>query len=408
MSTPMSTNVFGEHPAKAPPVLFAYGFRPFFLLAGLSAAALVPVWGGVATGMFGLGGSVPPSGWHAHEMLFGFAVAAIAGFLLTAIPSWTGSAAVKGRPLMVLVALYLAGRVASLPVLADSGLAALAALADLAFLPAVGALVAGPLIKAGKLRNTAFLLLLALLTAANALFRLEWMGVTQGTAALGIALAIGIVLQMVAVVAGRIVPSFTQNALRQTEPTLVITPLPHLERAVLVLTALLIPADLLVPGSVATGLLALAAAVAHGVRLSRWKGLLTLSQPVLWILHAGYAWIVVALTLKGLEFAAGLPLGGAWLHALTAGGFTTMILAVMTRAALGHTGRAIAVARLTVAAYVLVQFAAVARTLLPMLPNGAWMPTVHAAAALWTVGVLLYVWVYGPILTGPRADGRPG
>ncbi|WP_448191636.1 NnrS family protein [Azospirillum sp. sgz301742] len=401
----MSTNVFDDHPAKAPPVLFAYGFRPFFLLAGLSAAVLVPVWACVVTGAFGLGGTIPPSGWHAHEMLFGFAAAAIAGFLLTAIPSWTGSAAVKGRPLMALVALYLAGRAASLPVVADSGFAALV---DLAFLPAFGALVAVPLIKAGKARNTAFLLLLALLTAANALFRLEWMGVTQGTAALGITLAIGVVLQMVTVVAGRIVPSFTQNALRQKDPTLVIKPLPAVEYAALVLTLLLIPADIHFPGSQLAGLLALAAAVAHGVRLARWKGLRTLSEPVLWILHAGYAWIVIALTLKGLEYAAGLPLGRAWLHALTAGAFTTMILAVMTRAALGHTGRAIVVARMTVAAYVLVQLAATVRTLLPMLPDGAWTGAVHAAGALWTLGFLLYVWVYAPILTGPRADGRPG
>lgn len=401
----MSTNVFGESHVKAPPVLFSYGFRPFFLLAGLSAAALVPVWVCVATGAFGLGGSVPPSGWHAHEMLYGFAAAAIAGFLLTAIPSWTGSAAVKGRPLMALVALYLAGRVASLPALADS---VPAALIDLAFLPALGALVAGPLIKAGKLRNTAFLALLALLTLANALFRLEWLGVTLATAELGEALAIGIILQMVVVVAGRIVPSFTQNALRMQDPTLAIIPLPHLDRTALVLTALLIPADLLLPGSAATGVLALAASVAHGVRLSRWKGLRTLSQPVLWILHAAYAWIPVALALKGLEYAAGLPLGGAWLHALTAGGFTTMILAVMSRAALGHTGRMIVVSKATVAAYALVLLAATARTLLPMLPDGAWTPLLHSAGALWTLGFALFLWVYAPILTGPRADGRPG
>ncbi|HYH38686.1 MAG TPA: NnrS family protein [Azospirillum sp.] len=401
----MSTNVFGEQRVKAPPVLFSYGFRPFFLLAGLSAAALVPLWVCVATGVFGLGGSVPPSGWHAHEMLFGFAAAAIAGFLLTAIPSWTGSVAVKGRPLMALVALYLAGRVASLPALADSSWATLI---DLAFLPALGALVAAPLIKAGKARNTAFLALLGLLTLANALFRLEWLGVTQATAQLGIALAIGIVLQMVAVIAGRIVPSFTQNALRQKDPTLAITPLPHLDRAVLVLTALLIPADLLLPGSVVTGALALAAAVAHGVRLARWKGLRTLSQPVLWILHVGYAWIPVALALKGLEFAVGLPLGNAWLHALTAGAFTTMILAVMSRAALGHTGRMIVVSRITVAAYVLVLLGAAARTLLPMVPDGAWTPVLHSAGALWTLGFALFLWVYVPVLTGPRADGRPG
>ncbi len=401
----MSTNVFGEQRTKAPPVFFAYGFRPFFLLAGLSAAALVPVWVCVATGTFGLGGNVPPSGWHAHEMLYGFAVAAIAGFLLTAIPSWTASTAVKGRPLMALVAQYLAGPVASLPALADS---VPAALIDLAFLPALGALVAGPLIKAGKARNTAFLALLALLTVANALFRLEWLGVTQATATLGATLAIGVVLQMVVVVAGRIVPSFTQNALRMQDPKLAITPLPHLDRTALVLTALLIPADLLLPGSMVTGLLALAAAAAHGVRLSRWQGLRTLSQPVLWILHLGYAWIVVALALKGLEFAAGLPFGGAWLHALTAGAFTTMILAVMSRAALGHTGRAIVVSRPTVAAYVLVSIAAAARTLLPMLPDGAWTPALHSAGALWTLGFLLFLWVYAPILTGPRADGRPG
>ncbi|HYG84924.1 MAG TPA: NnrS family protein [Azospirillum sp.] len=401
----MSTNILDEQRTRAPRVFFAYGFRPFFLLAGVSAAVLVPLWVCVLTGTFGLGGSVPPSGWHAHEMLFGFAAAAVAGFLLTAIPSWTGTTAVSGPPLMGLVALYLAGRVASLPVLADHGLAAAV---DLAFLPALGALVAGPLVRAGKARNTAFLALLALLTAANALFRLEWLGVTVGTAQLGIALAIGVVLQMVAVIGGRIVPSFTQNALRIRDPGVVIKPLPKLERAVLVLTALLIPADLLLPGSAVAGGLALAAAAAHGVRLSRWKGYRTLGQPVLWILHAGYAWIVVALALKGLEFAAGLPLSGAWLHALTAGAFTTMILGVMTRAALGHTGRAIVVSRTTAAAYVLVLLAGLARTLLPMLPDGAWLPLVHAAGALWTLGFALFLWVYGPILTGPRADGRPG
>ena len=316
----MSTNVFGESREKTPMVLFSYGFRPFFLLAGLAAAGLVPLWVCVATGAFGLGGTLPPSGWHAHEMLFGFAAAAIAGFLMTAIPSWTGTQAVKGRPLMALAALFVAGRIASLPVLAGSGAAALV---DLAFLPGVGAVVAMPLIKAGKARNTVFLALLALLTLANALMRLEWLGVTQATSAMGVSLALGIVLQMVAVIGGRIVPNFTQNALRQIEPTLAITPIPAVEKAALALTALLIPADLLVPGSMIVGAVALAAAVAHGVRLSRWKSLMTLHSPVLWILHAGYAWIVLALALKGLEFFAGLPLNGAWLHALTAGGFYT-------------------------------------------------------------------------------------
>ncbi len=386
-------------------VFFAYGFRPFFLLAGISAALFIPLWVGVLSGAFGLGSAIPLSGWHAHEMLFGFAVAAITGFLLTAIPSWTGTAAVSGPPLMGLVALYLAGRIASLPMLADY---TVAAVVDLAFLPALGAVVAGPLVRAGKLRNTAFLVLLALLTVANALFRLEWLGLTAGTASFGITLMIGVVLQMVTVIGGRIIPGFTQNALRIREPGVLITPLPSLERIVLLLTALLIPADLLLPGSVVAGVLALAAAVAHGVRLSRWEGRRTLSQPVLWILHAGYAWIVVALLLKGLEFAVGLPLGGAWLHALTAGAFTTMILAVMTRATLGHTGRAIVVSRLTVTAYALVLLAGLARTLLPMLPNGAWTPVLHTAGALWTLGFILYLWVYAPILTAPRADGRPG
>lgn len=401
----MSTNVLDGKRAGAPRVFFAYGFRPFFLLAGVSAAVLVPMWVLVLSGVFGLGGSVPPMGWHAHEMLFGFAAAAIAGFLLTAIPSWTGTLGVSGRPLMALVALYLAGRVASLPALADHPLAAAV---DLAFLPALGALVARPLIKAGKARNTAFLGLLALLTLANALFRLEWMGVTAATAQQGILLAIGIILQMIAVIGGRIVPNFTQNALRLRDPNLVIKPAPQLERAVLVLTLLLIPADLLVPGSVVAGLLALAAAVAHGVRLSRWKGLRTLDLPVLFILHVGYAWIVVALALKGLEYAAGLPLGKAWLHAMTAGGFTTMILAVMSRAALGHTGRAIVVSRVTIAAYVLVGLAALARTVLPMVPDGAWTPVLHSAGTLWALGFALFLWVYAPVLTGPRADGRPG
>ncbi|WP_029008860.1 NnrS family protein [Azospirillum halopraeferens] len=389
-----------------PSLLVAYGFRPFFLFAGLAAFLVMAGWLVVlATGSWPAG-PVAPTAWHAHAMLYGFVTAAIAGFLLTAVPNWTGTAALSGAPLGGLVALYLAGRMALLPGLGVPP--AVAAVADLLFLPALAVALAGPLVRAGALRNTAFLGLLALLWIGNALFHLEWLGLAEDGVRLGRTLAIGTVVMMIAVVGGRIVPAFTRNALAQRGVAVDVSPRPWVERIALAATLLLIPAEMAAPGSTLAGAVALVAALAHGVRMGRWHGWRTGGQPLVWVLHAGYAWLPVGLALKAMH-GLGLPVSeSAGIHALTAGAFAVMILAVMTRASLGHSGRPLVVGAVIAWSYRLLLAGAVLRVLADVAPGSLYRPLLDGAGAAWLAAFALYLMVYAPILLSPRADGRSG
>ena len=388
------------------PLIFAYGFRPFFLLSGVAAAALLAGWVAILITGAWVDGPIGASAWHAHEMLFGFVAAAVAGFLLTAVPSWTGTNALSGRPLAILVGLWLAGRLAVLPF---TGVPLpVATVIDLAFFPALGVALAKPLIAAGKLRNTAFLGLLALLTVSNLCFHLEWLGVVDEGVAHGEMLSIGVVLMMVTVIGGRIVPAFTRNALRARGVDAPVDSVPWLEKVTLASTLLMIPADLAVPETVVAGLVALVAALAHGARLARWQPLKTLDQPVLWVLHLGYAWVPAALAIKAAYMLGGIMAESAWIHAMTAGAFATMILAVMTRASLGHTGRMLVVSRTTVGSYAFLTAAAVLRVAAPELPGQLHWNALQLAGVAWIAAFTLYLIAYAPILLAPRADGRPG
>ncbi|ACJ01319.1 NnrS family protein [Rhodospirillum centenum] len=390
-------------PGRRGLALFAAGFRPFFLGAGLYAVASVATWLAV------MAGAVPwmpadPVAWHRHEMLYGFVAAAIAGFLLTAVPNWTGARGHGGPPLAALAALWLAGRVAMSPFLPVPPLAA--ALIDTAFLPALAALVLPSIVRAGNRRNYVFIGMLALLTVGCALFHAERLGLLAGAGDAGKRLALGIVLLMVALIGGRIVPSFTSSALRRDGSAVEIAQRPWLDRAALGLLVLLIPVGLLAPDSRLEGAVAAAAAGAHALRLSGWHGLRTLNQPILWVLHLGYAWVPAGLLLQAAWLLGGLEIGAAWAHAVTIGAFSTMILAVMSRASLGHTGRALVVARPVTAAYLLITLAALSRLAAPLLPDPQ---TAFALSGLcWTAAFVLYCIVYAPILLLARADGRPG
>jgi uncharacterized protein involved in response to NO len=381
--------------------LFDYGFRPNFLAAGVAAALLVPAW--VAS--IALGASLPerwvPVLWHAHEMTFGFIAAAIGGFLLTAVPNWTGGRPAGGRALAALAVVWLLGRLAPF---APPGVGPWwIALADLAYLPFVAALIAPALLRARN-RNRGMLLVLAALTFANAAFHCHAARGNVADALRWVHAALDLTIVLTAVIGGRIVPAFTNSGLRATGVTLPPS-LPWLERATLAATVLIVPADLFRPDSPLAGVVALVAGLLHLVRWWRWQPWRTRGVPLVWVLHLGYGWLPVGLLLKAAAWL-GAP-GTAWLHALTVGALSTMILAVMTRASLGHTGRPLAAGRPIVAAYGLLFAAAVVRVF--GSATGLDYSVVLAAAAVcWLAAFGTFVAVYAPILAGPRADGRPG
>jgi uncharacterized protein involved in response to NO len=384
--------------------IFNYGFRPFFLLAGVQAVVAMAVWLAVLHGMRWEMAWLAPIQWHAHEMIFGFVVSALAGFLLTAVASWTGQRGFAGPPLMLLVAIWLGGRIAMAPGLGVPQ--ALAAAMDLAFLPAVAIAITPSLIRAGNVRNFPLVAFLVLLFAANLLFHAPDLATRLGIR--GLTLAVDTILLMVVLVGGRIVPAFTGNALRTRHPDARVAAFGWVDRAALAAAATLLVVDQITPGGRLAGVVALIACVLHAWRLSRWQGWLTRDMPIAWVLHVAYAWIPVGLGLKALWLLWQFPVGAVWLHALTAGAYATMILAVMTRAALGHTGRALVAAKPIVAAYVLVTLAALTRVFAPMAVPAMPQLTWTVAGILWIVAFVIYCAVYAPILSRVRIDGRPG
>ena len=382
-------------------MIFAFGFRTFFLLAGLSATLLVPLWMAFLLGYLEAPGYLGPIGWHAHEMIFGYALTVIAGFLLTSVAAWTNEDRVHGLPLALLAALWLAGRLAM--GFADWLPGVLVAVLDLAFLPALVLSILPPLLRSRKFANTAFVVLLVLLLMTNLGIHLEALGIISVDASRFIRVAVDLVVLFVILVGGRITPAFTRNALKVE-----ITSRPVLDRLAIGLMVALLVADTVPGAETVAALLALATALVNGLRLAGWQGLATRHSPILWVLHLGYAWIVVGLTLKGLAgLLPALPEVAA-LHGLTLGAVGIFTLGMMSRVALGHTGRPLVITPSVTAAYVLVNLAALARLADPLLATVANQLGSAAAGLMWTLGFLIFLINYLPILTSPRADGRPG
>jgi uncharacterized protein involved in response to NO len=386
-------------------VPFAYGFRPFFLLAGWFAVIGIGTW----LWSFGSGqpwsGGLPASQWHAHEMLFGFIVAAIAGFMLTAVPSWTSSRGFGGLSLMLLTAVWLAGRLAfafagSLPV-------PLLALLELAFLPGLASLVAPPLFRSRN-RNTPLLLVLFALWGTDAVFLLAMYRAEPVLAGSAIAFGLNLVLVLITVIGGRIVPSFTANALRARGIELHMPGRPALDLAVIALMVAVLLIDAVLPQRGLAGAAAAAAGFAQLWRLSGWNGLKTLQEPIVWVLHAAYAWLPLGLLLKACYLLGGFGWAAFWLHALSAGAAATMILAVMSRASLGHTGRPLQLPSVMPWSYGLLILAGLCRVFGPALLPFSYRWTIMLAGTLWLIAFSIYGVIYTPILTGPRADGKPG
>jgi uncharacterized protein involved in response to NO len=384
--------------------LFEYGFRIFFLLAPLYGAVAIAIWVPVYLGWIALPASVEPVWLHAHEMIWGFAEAGLAGFFLTAVPSWTGAPARHGAPLIALAAIWLLGRVA----MATIGLVppAIAALIDLAFLPALALAVIGPLLAAGRARNLMLLVPLALFWAGDVAMQAEFLGLTANTAAAGARAGIDVLLLLITVIGGRIVPTFTANALN----ALGLAPprsFAMLDRLAIGAMALFLLSEAASAPDVAIGLIALAAAILNGARLALWGGGRTLFSPILWVMHLGYLWLVVGLLLKAAAFLTETIAETAALHALTIGAIGTMLFAVMSRAGLGHTGRPLRAHPLTVLAYVLISAAAFLRILATFVPDEM-PPLLISAGIAWTVACLAFLVVYAPILTMASVDRDAG
>jgi len=385
--------------------LFAYGFRPFFLLAGLDALIAIPAW----LALYSHGAmplpALPPQLWHAHEMMYGFVASALAGFLLTAVPSWTGAKGFGGRPLVAVVAAWLLGRAA----FALAGVLPVwtVAICELAFLPALGVLLAPPLVRSRN-RNTPLLAVLAALWLADGAFLGGLVRQDPLLASRSLRIAIDVMLLLVTVVGGRIVPSFTANALRRRGEAADIRSIAWLERTVIPLMVAVILVDLWRPDGAPAGWLAAAVAIAQAWRLAGWRSLRTRGEAILWVLHVGYAWMPIGFALKAVSLLAGAAWAGFWMHALTMGVFGTMILAVMTRAALGHTGRPLTVSRSIAAAYAMLTLGVAARVFGSALWPSGYLSVLFVSGLLWTAAFAVYVAVYAPILVLSRADGKPG
>ena len=380
----------------------SYGFRPFFLFAGLYAVLGMAAWivwiilNGEA---LPTSSDFPPTQWHAHELLFGYTIAAFAGSLLTASPGWTRREPVSGIPLALLTAVWISGRAA---IWFSAYLSPeLVAIIDLSFLALLFGLVFKTL-TAGSARHLVFLGILALLFAANGMVHLERLGLTEDTATLGNLLALDTFVVLIAVIGGRVVPAFTRNVLRREGDDDPLPPLPWLDRVSILSVVLVLVAGMFEPDGIATGSLAVIAALVNGVRLAGWQGWRIHDQPIAWILHVAYGWMVVGLAIKGIALVGGMLDGTTALHVLTIGAVGSMTLGIMTRAGLGHTGRALRVTPAITFAYVILSVAVVIRVGGPVLMPDFYNAAMGIAGVSWCMAFAVFSWVYWPILTRPR------
>lgn len=379
------------------PALFSYGFRPFFLGGAIWAVAAMALFAGVLWGGLRLPTMLAPVDWHIHELLFGYVPAIVAGFLLTAVPNWTGRLPIAGSPLAGLFAIWLAGRAA----VAFSGLigAAAAAAIDLSFLAALSAVIAREIIAGRNMRNLKVLVLVGLLTLGNAVFHFE--AATQGFADYGRRFGVGAAILLIMLIGGRIVPSFTRNWLARENPGALPEPFGRFDIGAIAIGAAAIALWVFLPDSPATAILAAIAGGVHFVRLARWRGLRTFNEPLVTVLHAAYAFVPLGFLLLALSIAAPDRLSpAAAVHGWTAGAIGLMTMAVMTRASLGHAGRELTASVAILAIYIAVGLGALARILAGFGVEPDLM--LKIGAGCWMLAFGGFVYVFGPLLGRAR------
>lgn len=386
--------------------LLRLGFRPFFLSGAIFSVVAITLWLLMYKGTI----SLQPVGgaywWHIHEMVFGFGGAIIAGFLLTAVQNWTGVRGAQGNTLLFLFILWLAGRVFIL--LPDLVGANISALIDLLFLPAVAYVLGKPIIAIKQYRNLFFIPLLALFTLANlsmhlsihypATFNMIYSGYT----------GVMLVTFLISVMAGRVTPMFTANGTKTTK----VTPLPWLDKATngsLAVAMLYLLFNPLVGFSASFfGVLLIVASIFQTIRWLRWKPWITIKVPLLWSLHGAIKFTSFGLFLLGLSYLIpAVPTNHAW-HLLTVGGMGGVILAMISRVSLGHTGRALIPHKIMSLAFVLISVSALVRTFGPWLVPEKTLLFIDMSGGFWIIAFVIFIIAYTPMLMSPRADGRPG
>jgi len=390
----------GASPASPPRgvALFRLGFRPFYLLAALFAALAVPLWLAQFAGLLPPPAAYPAMLWHAHEMSFGFVLAVIVGFLLTAARVWTGLPTPTGHHLAGLAALWVVARLFNY-----FGPSPAAMLADAAFLILPMIALGLVLVKARSHRNLFVLVILTAFLVANTLFHLAVAGRVAFAPITAVHFFVFTVIMLIGVIGGRVIPSFTANALRGVRQ--------YRSRWIDVLalagTGVALLLVLVAAPVVPTVAACLAAAALQAARLAGWNPWAARRQALLWILHVSYAWVPIGLVLLACGVAGKVPMS-AGVHALTLGAIGGLIIGMITRTALGHTARPLKAGRIEVAAYLLVQAAVLVRLAPILVPGLPYLPWTTVAASAWSLAFALYFAKYAPMLFAPRVDGRDG
>jgi uncharacterized protein involved in response to NO len=378
--------------------LFAIGFRPFFILAALAAAFLIPLWVMLFTGQLSRVFAMGPISWHAHEMLFGYTGAVLAGFLLTAVRNWTKGMTPEGISLGAIVVFWLTGRVCSWAG-EPTGLW-VGAVADGLFWLSVAVGIGRPIISAKNWRNVAFLPLLAVLAVADIILHLQaplWQRVAYD-------LALNAILIILAIVGGRIIPLFTGNAVAEAK----VRERGLLDRLALASLVVLMVVDTLPITPAIQGACALLAGALHLLRMVGWGGSKTFTRPILLVLHAGYFFLALGLLAKGASGAVALFPRSIAVHLLTVGALGLLTLGMLSRVALGHTGRKLVISQVMVLGYLAITGAALVRVFVPLIWPTSLLLALWVAAGLWAVSFLVYLLLYVPILLAKRVDGKPG
>ena len=377
--------------------LFALGFRAFFMLAAVSALVFLVLWNTLIKGEWSAINYFPKNLWHAHEMLLGYSVAVLSGFLLTAVKNWTEKSTLTGDTLAGLCLLWLYGRI--VPFYADLLPNILIALIDFAFLPILIYQISKPILQTKQYQHLIFIALLLILAFANGLIHSELLGFSKNSATLGVNLVLATFITLIVIIAGRVFPFFIERGLSGT----LIIKNNLLDQLTIGITVLAFACQLFTDTPALTAWLAIIAAITHTIRLARWYDPKIWYVPLLWILFLGYGWLIVGFILTALA-KYGLVLPSLALHSFTVGSIGVLTLGMMARVSLGHTGRALKISNSLAIAFIFINLAVVFRVLLPIAMKDSYTLFIYASTLCWLVAFSLFVFVYSPILSKPRID----